>query len=579
MLSMTALLWSSCVFKIGKDDEPDPPEQEYEQPVTHVYSDDSSTEAIVKEVRADGTVVLDAATAKEIPQVGEIIVSGVTDAAPEGFLYHVESVQQSGGNVTIKTSPATLNEVLPDASFEQPLQFSLADDEENATLNQPKSNGIRPRGDFDLLDWTVKLSFKKELGDKVVISDWLEKSQYISVDGSLKLKLGGSFIWDCKNGWPYRCGFTLDGSTSAQVTVEAAVKVEPKDVEKYRFKLPKETKLKPIAFTILGVPVVIVPTVQYYVGILSSSGKAYIKFKPLDFETLGFDSRLIWCRDAIYSNKHWDYGFTPKSDFVSKSAKDLLVDALNADVGLTGEVKFFVGPYLRLKLYNADNVSLATAISPYMKTKGELAVKYQASALDFSVDDIEIKDNLSLSLGLAVPMEGKLQFNILGQKIGGTLSEDLNIIEKPLIEGATLFPVFNDFVMSPEDDVKNSPFVHVKAKKGSTLLSIFSSFETDYGFCYAQIKKDYNGNELPREWKYISLKSNYPATSVEYKIEADIPTSNLVENATYDVRPYWTMKMGSFSRIWKRKGGKFKTGGATSNGNGAVVPDVPGLQL
>ncbi|MBR5744030.1 MAG: hypothetical protein IKX94_01725, partial [Muribaculaceae bacterium] len=117
LMSMILVLWTSCDKENGSD-EPTP-EEEYVVPETHIYSDDSSTEAAVKEVRSDGTVVLDASTAKDIPEEGEIIVSGVTNAAPRGFLYHVESVQQSDGEIIIKTSPATLNEVIPHTSFEQ----------------------------------------------------------------------------------------------------------------------------------------------------------------------------------------------------------------------------------------------------------------------------------------------------------------------------------------------------------------------------------------------------------------------------------------------------------------------------
>ena len=575
MLSMTALLWSSCSKDSGVD-EPAPPEPEYVQPVTHVYSDDSSTEAIVKEVRADGTVVLDAATAKIIPQVCEIIVSGVTDAAPEGFLYHVESVQQSGGNVTIKTSPATLNEVLPDNHLEQPLEFSLADDETNAQAapGVTASGGINLKKQFELLHYSANLSLNYPLSGKVSFSKF-EKSEYVKVGGKVDMSLGGSFIWDCKNNVPQRCGVTLNGSIGAKINMEAAVKVEPKDVEKLRWKFPYETRLKPITFMAGYVPVVIVPTVQYYVGVMSSSGKIYAKWKLLDFDALGFDARLIWSNQTSVTGGHWDYGFTPKTDFGNKEWKEYLVDMLNAEVGLSGEVKLAVWPYLRFKLYNYEGSSVAMGVAGYAGLSGEIGWKYDANY--FTWDDFDIMDNASLSAGIAVPLEGKLQFNVFGKKIGGTLTHDLNVLNVPLVQGATFFPSFNDFFMTPVEDANSSENVHVRVQKGATILTVFSSWVSDYGFAYALVEKDGNGNgNNNRNWQFVSLKSQYGSPSESFMIETDIPTANLVGNATYEVRPYSVISVGSMQRVCFRKGGKFKTGNDPGNG---VIVDVPGTLL
>ena len=566
LMLMMPLLWSSC----SKDsNEPAPPEPEYVQPVTHVYSDDSSTEAIVKEVRSDGTVVLDASTAKEIPQVGEIIVSGVTEAAPEGFLYHVESVQQSGGNITIKTSPATLNEILPDAHIEQPLVFREANASNASSPVVMQSNGIRPKGDFDFLHLKYTFNVYEKPGGTVDVFG-VNCEQYVKATVPVDLKFGGTFIYDGHKLNPDRVGIILNGSLSVSVEIEAALKAA------YEKKFA-ETPLEPIAFLVGPVPVVIVPCVQWHIGVLDSSGKIYAKWKPVDIEALGFDARLIWNKEADLNGNNWERSFNKTSDIAENSWQDYLKDLANFDVGLEGDVRVSVWPEMRFKLYNAESVSLAIGIAPYAKLSGELAVKYHLDS--YSWDDFEIKDNLSLSLGFNIPLEGKTEFNVFGKKIGGKLSDGINLYDKPIVEAATFFPVFNDFRITPEDNAKESQYVHVSSKKGGTAASLFYAWESDFGYCYSQIKKDANGNDLPREWRYISLKATYPGSPIEQKIETDIPTANLVENATYEVRPYWTMKIGSLEQIWVRKGGKFKTGGTSSNGNGATVPDVPGLQL
>jgi hypothetical protein len=577
LLLLTMVTLSSCHDKKGGgSDEPSIPDEKYEQPVTHVYSDAENSEGVVKEVRSDGTVVIDAASVKAVPQKGEIIVSGVTDAAPEGFLYHVEGVQQSGGNIVITTSPATLNEVLPDASIEEPLAFSLTDDETNAQAAPQVygSGGINLKKQFELLHYNANLSLSYPLSGKVSFSKF-EKSEYVKVSGNVDVSLGGSFIWECKNNVPQRCGMTLNGSVGAKINMEAAVKVEPQDVDKLRWKFPYETKLKPITFFVGYVPVVIVPEVEYYVGVMSSSGKIYAKWKLLDFDALGFDARLIWSNQASTTGGHWDYGFTPKTDFGNKEWKEYLVDMLNAEVGLSGEVKIAVWPYLRYKLYNYTGTSLAIGVAGYAGLSGEIGWKYDANY--FTWDDLDIMDNVSLSAGIAVPLEGKLEFNVFGKKIGGTLTHDLDILNVPLVEGATFFPVFNDFFMTPVEDANTYQDVHVRAQKGATNFTVFNSWVSDYGFAYAKVEKDANGNDNHnRNWQFVSLKSKYGTTNTAYMIETDIPTADLAGNATYEVRPYSIIKVGSMQRVCFRKGGKFKTGNAPGNG---VIVDVTGIVL
>ena len=568
LMSMILVLWTSC-DKANGSDEPTP-EEEYVVPKTHIYSDDSSTEAAVKEVRSDGTVVLDASTAKDIPEEGEIIVSSVTDAAPEGFLYHVENVQQSDREIVIKTSPATLNEVLPDAHIEQPLTFSEVSQSSNSNPVVMQSNGIRrPKGDFDLLHLKYTFNVFEKPGGTVDVFG-VNCEEYIKATVPVDLKIGGTFIYDGHKLHPDRVGIILKGSLSVSAEVEAALKAA------YEKKFA-ETPLKPIVFLVGAVPVVIVPCVQWHIGLLDSNGKVYAKWKPVDIKALGFDARFIWNKEADANGNNWERGFTPNSDIAENSWQDYLKGMANFEVGLKGEVRWSVWPEMRFKLYNTDAVSLAIGIAPYAKLNGELAVKYQLDS--YSWDDFEIKDNLSLSLGINIPLEGKTEFNVFGKKIGGELSDGINLYEKPIVEAATFFPVFNDFRLTPEDNAKTSEFVHVSSKKGGTAASLFYAWESDFGYCYSQIKKDANGNELPRDWRYISLKSTYPGSPLEQKIEADIPTANLVENATYEVRPYWSMQFGSLKQTWVRKGDKFKTGGMSSEGNGAVVPDVSGYRL
>ena len=578
LMSMTALLWTSCDKENGSDESLYPEEEGYVVPETHIYSDDSSSEAIVKEVRADGTVVLDASTAKEIPQVGEIIVSGVTDAAPMGFLYHVEDVQQSNGNITIKTSPATLNEVIPHTSFEQPIPLIPVED--GAKAPKIHLNSISPKDkDFEFFHLTKTWSKKFNIGEPVVLDGIFNGEQYIKTDVSMDLNVRGKLIWDCPDVIPNHAGIGFDGDLTLSATVEAALKASlDNEVLKKLRKNIYTQEYAPITFLVAGVPVVVVPKLQVYIGVLKSEGKIYAKWKPLDFKTLTFNGHVRWNKKADVNGNHWDKDLEgEKNALMDRTWKDYLIDMADMEAGLSGEVRIGVWPTLRFSFYDYDGLSVGGGVAAYIKASGNLALKYQMNEAHW--DEFEIKDNISLAAGLGIPAEGVAEFRIKEKKIfGGTISDVLTIFENPIIEGAFIFPPFNDFVLFPEDNAKEQANVHVSCNKNSTVVPLFSIFESDFGFCITKINKNQNGNEVnTHQWTYYSLKSKPLSATGEMSL--DIPTENLEANATYEVRPYWQGTVGPKTFIWPRKGGRFKTGGTNASNNGATVPDVPGLQL
>ena len=541
----------------------------YEPPTVHICSDEAGTETeemTIEEVKTDGTVIL-ASNSKTIPKEGEIMVSGITDTAPYGFLYRVEKVEESNGKVIVKTSNASLNEVLPNAHIEQPLVFREA---VPGAKRYIKLTNPRKAKEFELFHFKENLSLEYNPGGSFTFLG-ADVKEYVKGTVAVDLKAGGTFIWDSDGMIPDRCGVTLDGDLSLSVTIEQAIKAEFK-------KKFFEVELEPIVIMAGWVPIVIRPEIVWNYGIRTAEGKIYAKWKPVDIEAMGFEAHVIWNKQANVYGENWDYGKSFNSDFKDWSWSNFWRDMLNFEAGLEGEVKFSVWPEFKFKLYDMDNVALSAGIEPYAKVSGELAIKWKKgdSVALLDPDDFELKDNLSLSVGVDVPLEGKVEFSLFGKKIGGKLTKSLTLFDTPLIEGAAFVPVFNDFLIYPEDNVKARDNVHISANKGGTVAGLFADYEDDYGFCMAQVKKDSQGKVLPKEWTYYSMKSKYAhlyGLYPQFKIETDIPTSGLQSNATYEVRPYTVLKVGSSPYYFWRKGGKFQTGGTDG---GVTIIDVPG---
>ena len=530
-------------------------------PVVIVCSGDGNQGIIVDEVRSDGTVVI-SSSSTIVPKKGEIIVSGVTSAAPYGFLYHVENVQQSGGQIMVKTSPAYLNELLPNAHIETRMPMGEAVDDSGAPFMM--YGGTRAK-DFELLNKTWEITIGKK-----------EKSD-ISLSGALKLglELGGTFFYDSEYGIPQRCGIELEGSAFAKLVVELAAKVSSGEIP---FNI-WDQQLSTITIWVGVVPICLTPHIVVD-ATMEASSKLYLKWTPLDAKWT-VDAHLIWSKEPnLVTGENWDWGAHCDNPLDGSFWKKMwsVDDLTDVELGLSGEVKLALVPKVQMRLFNMENCRIDIGLSPYAKAEGELAIKYQHDS--GTSDDFELKDNLSFSVGMEVPLEGKLEFKIpfSDSTIGGVKSKKLQLFEVPLIEGASFFPVFNDFYVYPEDNAKQHSTVHISAQKGSQMFTFFSGQEKDFGFCYAPLVKDGNGNEVPGEWVYLSLRDKYAAESslnYPFKMEADILTNNLKSGTTYVVRPYTSV--GAWGVV-RRKGGKFKTGGSVSGGGGTII-DVPGEDL
>ncbi len=537
--------------------------------VVHVCSDDENSDIVVEEVKDDGTIVLSVSSNQEI-KPGEIIVSGASEKIPYGLLRKVESATIQGGKVIVKTRDAYLNEVLPNAKIDMNIPF-------DNVIYHDGTRGAVTRGerDVDLLNLSkgIEISYKKPTSVSGI--DYEMKG-----NGSVDLKTSCGIIYDAENGIPYRCGGRFEGSLALKLSFEASLGAE-KTIDIPDF---LDIDLMTATFWVGGfIPV---SATFHFVcdAQIEVSGKTYFKWTPVEAKVFTFETHVIWNKEPdLLTGENWDCGCSGDNALSNFSWTNMFENLLNGltdtELGLNGSAKVSLRPRLQARLYNNENIMVGFGVAPYVKAEGELAISYK---MDKGLaDDIELKDNLTLSVGAEIPIEGKVKFADFGAELPTTGPKSkLSLFEYQLVQGAAFFPVYNDFNVYPEGNVKRHSNVHISALKGQNALTWLAENEEDFGFCYAEVKKDNFGNELPREWTYISLWDKYwlnriDKTDLQYTIETDIPTEPLETGKTFEVRPYSQLKVFG---ILKRKGGKFTTGGAVDEGGSAII-DVPGEDL
>ncbi|MCL2690307.1 MAG: hypothetical protein FWE57_10745 [Chitinispirillia bacterium] len=91
------------------------------------------------------------------PQVGDIIASAITKAAPYGFLYKVLEVSKKDDVTTIKVRCASLEEAIENADFETEIEFEFDDDGELIGVLEKTAN----------VSGTIQISRRIPLGDDV----------------------------------------------------------------------------------------------------------------------------------------------------------------------------------------------------------------------------------------------------------------------------------------------------------------------------------------------------------------------------------------------------------------------------
>lgn len=554
----------------------------------HVLSDNNESDIQVDELQYDGTLILQAEE-NAIPQEGDILVSGITDKAPQGFMYKVKEVIQTSstraGSKTkceVKTENACLNEVLPNCKDYYPVEWG------NNTVRSVRDAYGRPVGfhtratkDITLLE----ISLDKEFVPEAISGG---NGSYISVKPNFTIGLYASLYANNEDHVMKKFGLDIKGSINGDLTCKMGFKYKKTS----NFTL-YTIDLEPVTIMIGPVPVVLTPKINIDVD-FTVSGEAFYSIKPVDGELSTKVS--LYYTDEINqeTNSHYHFEmektltsnfFFPSDCFGTKfNVNDLAVkigaENNNMSLGFKAGMKLAFTPLVNFSFYNLNKAAyIGVGPSAYVAINGELSIKPFPIIID---DEPDVKDQIDVECGGEIKGDVNLNFSKVNALswLGGKWSYTINLMKFTPWTLASLFTLYDKMEVDVKENVLEKKTIKLSVEKKDPSWKLFQ--EIDFGFCYA-VEGETMVGEKP-DWHYISLASKYPhyqyGLSQTLDMTHDLETSLLKPNKKYTIRPYSKFKnvFGQDEHYITRKGIHITTGGNGSGGTG-TLENVPGTEL
>ncbi len=317
-------------------------------PDTTRVADDATREALETYDPATGELRFASSTpVLEGLQVGDVLVSQPSSTAPAGFLRKVEAIAVEGDEVVLATSQANLTDAVTQGQIVASGDFTAEQVEDvvahlpGVTVGAPGDASTLPAvgtGDgyqFHLGFDEVALDIGQgDVQVKVVIDGELHFNAGWSIDLGIEPCLDVPPVcvdrFEAKVGVDQRLKVSLSGEAKAQLTKEISVAT-------YYF--------KPLVFFIGPVPVVVVPSIEVFVG---AEGSVSLRFSYGVTETAAAVAGARWTDDG---------GWQDITDFGVSLAEqdsfqlDATMDA-QAYARAVASLKFYdvAGPALGLRL-------------------------------------------------------------------------------------------------------------------------------------------------------------------------------------------------------------------------------------
>lgn len=350
-----------------------------------VLSDESGQNELLVTVEADRLIF------KENPGyvTGDVLVSGITENTPAGFIRKVVSVSQEGDQYILETEPGLITDVFEEVHIEKTFLLS----EEGAT--EVKSSGIGYSNPFnDIITSSVATAtgitrandpLFDDDGDYVFnVEEEFDIANVLSVETEMGFGLQLDFKLEIEKG-DVVLGLTLHNAVGGEIFLGLTEELK-KEFEKELLSM----ELPSIQFVVGSVPVVI--TNEMFVkfeGEASISGKLGTTIELEAEKVVGFEYNSA-------TNK-----------VVEINEDNYLADGTKWSVGgsVKGEVEAGIFIHLASKLYDSTGIDLAFGIEG--STSAELAstVDTDGSYEDcVGRIDLEVGPELEGSIVVTVPI-------------------------------------------------------------------------------------------------------------------------------------------------------------------------------
>ena len=511
--------------------------------VVHVYGDDGPTEGRVITV-TDGSVTVTCDPGAE-PKIGEIIVSGITDTAPVGFLRRVESVQTSGGQCVMTTTNASLEEVIPDGDYDLPVP--MQEQGQYVTIQVPGQAPERVgfstslRLGVKIGSSGIKIISNVSAADEAAVLDGDQDKTYpVSFIAYINPSIDMNFIYNSRNKKVQRIGLKGNADISAdilgKISAEGSVPLLGDDGIKLF-----TVNLKPVVVMAGYIPIV-TPRIDVFLT-ADLSGEVYLKSRFVAAQAEGGFSYIYTPTPDPITGKNHNFTTSFSCGALGDGhLNDRLSETFAPKVGINGAVTATLHPTLDVSLYGANDIfNVGVPICPWVKAEGNFAFTLKKDI------ELDYDDQVTFSAGVDIGLEAKFK---LGKK-NLKWKQNITLLETKLYDFCGITPSITNFQVSPDspmpNDTKQVRFSMDLTKPFYQLLP-----EQDYGFAYGL------ADESRENWTYVSEKPYYDdgfsATNQTQYIETYISSYALEKDKTYRVCPYVTI----FGTHIFRKGENFK---------------------
>ena len=323
---------------------------------------------------------------------GDVIVSGITSSAPNGFIRNVTGVQKTKGKYIIQTEPAVLTDVFEKAHIYKRIELAESQNESesyhiknmNAVTNELQSSNI-----------LCKIEDEDNGTDYMFGKSFEEKEDPVSLSGEAGTSAWVEVSIDIVHG-DIKCGIAIRTKEGAKASLECSASYS-KELEKQLL----TKKLPDYQFIVAGIPIVVTNELEIYTEAeINLEGNIGVSYELTAETTQGFN----------YNSKT---GKVEEINQVTFESDGLQCKTL----AISGDTSMGSSVHLITKLYDASGMDMSLKIAG--KAEGEAKVTTNKEL-----------DGYAGSLDLSIVPE------IKGEIVVDTPVFDKNLLKQPLFEAA-----------------------------------------------------------------------------------------------------------------------------------------------